>query len=352
MHRLNTFNELEQPLKCFLLFAQCIAVKGARQGVIYDLNRSTYQPVPNDIIGFIENFEGKTIKEIYGSFSEEDLRIVKEYINILEDKEFIFWVDQEDIQLFPKLNLDWDYPAQISNAIIDIDEHSKMPFEKVINELIDLGCKHLLIRSYCAQKIDYWEKILNFIKESPISSIEFYTKYDTAIQQKEIQQLFQNHLRLQTFVIHSSSDYNLIEIESEAEKKILFVKDDLLVNRTKNLNHPSYFNTSTSLFTEAHHHHSYFNRKVVIDENGEIKNCSSLSKSFGNINEISIAEVIQQEGFKSLWDVKKDNTLICKDCEFRYMCMDMREPLKNSEGMFYHQQACNYDPYTARWNFE
>lgn len=43
------------------------------------------------------------------------------------------------------------------------------------------------------------------------------------------------------------------------------------------------------------------------------------------------------------------HTGTCKDCEFRYMCPDNRIPLKKDNNTYYHDNSCNYDPYSNIW---
>lgn len=57
--------------------------------------------------------------------------------------------------------------------------------------------------------------------------------------------------------------------------------------------------------------------------------------------------------FQILWSVKKDVTLVCKDCEFRYMCIDSRIPiLSDNKTSWFHNNECNYNPYIAKWKGE
>jgi SPASM domain peptide maturase of grasp-with-spasm system len=117
-------------------------------------------------------------------------------------------------------------------------------------------------------------------------------------------------------------------------------------------NSSSHFNVSVQLYTEAQNHNSYFNRKIAIDTNGNIKNCSASENIHGNVKTDKIDSIIESSAFQKLWFVKKDEIEICKDCEFRYMCIDSRIPIKNQEGVWYHEKECNYNPYIAKWKSE
>ncbi|MFT6810576.1 MAG: SPASM domain peptide maturase of grasp-with-spasm system [Saprospiraceae bacterium] len=90
---------------------------------------------------------------------------------------------------------------------------------------------------------------------------------------------------------------------------------------------------------------------------GEIKNCPSMSESYGNIKDTSLAEAIEKPGFKKYWNINKDQIAVCKDCEFRYICTDCRaytdDPydLSGEEGTNHSKPLkCGYDPYTGEWS--
>ncbi len=77
-----------------------------------------------------------------------------------------------------------------------------------------------------------------------------------------------------------------------------------------------------------------------------------MSKSFGNINNISLQEVVDDNDFKSLWYIKKDNIEVCKDCEFRYMCIDCRCFIKDKSNIYSQPSKCKYNPYIGKWEGE
>lgn len=110
------------------------------------------------------------------------------------------------------------------------------------------------------------------------------------------------------------------------------------------------FEVNIPLFTEAQKFNTCLNRKISIDENGDIKNCPVLQKSYGNIKTVSLQSAIAQKEFKELWEVNKDQIDVCKDCEFRYICTDCRAFISDDRNRFSKPSKCSYDPYSARWN--
>ncbi len=340
-------NELE----CFKLFADCIPTRGYKRGVIYDLNRKAYDFIPNSLIDFVQEADGKTKVEIEQLFGEEDKAVVSEYLKFLENKEYSYWVPKTVDDNFLKLNLDWDYPAQISNAIIEIDHRNNYNVAAILKQLDDLGCKHIQICAYDIIEMDYYTNLLNEIIYSQYLSIEIITKFDSNIKLNSISEFVTKHKRLKSIVFHSADKNQIInEIKLSTMGNIAYTKQKIA--SFSQHNSIEYFSVSVDFFTESQNNHIYFNRKVSIDVEGNIKNCPTDKTIYGNVNKDKITDVISLSSFQKLWNVKKDETKVCKDCEFRYMCTDGRIPKQSEDGTWYHETACNYNPYMAKWKGE
>jgi hypothetical protein len=116
------------------------------------------------------------------------------------------------------------------------------------------------------------------------------------------------------------------------------------------------FSINVQLFTESQKHHTYFNRKLYIGKNGEIKNAPECEEVFGYIQDIKdvadLKQVISTPEFQKYWFVHKELCDVCKDCEFRHMCVDNRLPYQRKDGSWYHKIECNYNPYICKWKGE
>ncbi|MBK6612527.1 MAG: hypothetical protein IPG29_17320 [Sphingobacteriales bacterium] len=72
---------------------------------------------------------------------------MKDYFEFLLEKELVFELSNiSDLDNFPPLNLDWNYPSSISNAIIDVSKDYNHDYSLEFAQLEDLGCRHLQIR--------------------------------------------------------------------------------------------------------------------------------------------------------------------------------------------------------------
>ena len=70
---------------------------------------------------------------------------------------------------------------------------------------------------------------------------------------------------------------------------------------------PLSFTINVENFTESINFNNCLNKKVAIDKDGNIKNCGSQEESFGNVNEISLLDAINNNNFQKLWHLKKDD---------------------------------------------
>ena len=90
-------------------------------------------------------------------------------------------------------------------------------------------------------------------------------------------------------------------------------------------------------------------RKLSIDRFGQVKNCPSMKKSWGHARNLDILGVLEDEGFRSVWGISKDQIDICQVCEFRDICSDCRAYVNVPDDLYSKPAKCAYDPYTATW---
>ena len=75
-----------------------------------------------------------------------------------------------------------------------------------------------------------------------------------------------------------------------------------------------------------------------------------MTQSFGNIktSNFKLSSILTNKKFKAFWEVNKDSIAICKDCEYRYSCLDCRAFIDNSNP-YSRPYRCKYNPYIAKW---
>lgn len=103
------------------------------------------------------------------------------------------------------------------------------------------------------------------------------------------------------------------------------------------------------MFLESMSFNSCLNRKLCIDKDGNLKNCLAMPASFGNMADIKNGDKWLTPEFEKLWHINKDKIDVCKDCEYRYMCVDCRCFIKDPQNIYSQPSKCQYNPYIAKW---
>ena len=331
------------------LFSTCYLVKGYKQGVLMDLQRSDIVNVPNSLTDFVKECKNRPINELLLKYKDYN-QTLTEYIDLLISKQYATFISTTEKKFFPPMSLHWDFPSEVSNAIIEFSNNSKYLLEFAINQMNAINCHHLLLKFQNPISKDTLLKLVDSLKKTKIKTISIYINCNTID--------FND-----TDIIKSISKLNslndIILFKSLFNSKI---KEDISVN-FENVNYVMsnetcgvidrrYFSVYFPLFTESQLHNTCLNRKICIDADGEIKNCPSMSRSFGNIKDTTLKEAIEKPGFKDLWFICKDKIDVCKDCEFRYMCTDCRAFIKDPKNIYSQPAKCHYNPYIAKWKGE
>lgn len=335
---------------CLVLFECCRVVKGSKNSIICDIQRNSLQFLPVEFSNLLLKFNKKPIQQVLNYYPREIHEIILTNLGFLEKEEFIFFTSNPEF--FPQLSLEWDEASIISNAIIDlsvrnIDEILK---ESFWNQIIDITCEHLQIRCFDIIRLNKILNILNKIKSKKIISIDLILKFDLANKYEDYIELINKCPRIQLLTLHSAPNDEDLSIMSNSN--CIFSQTSRVLFSSSNCGNiaTDFFVLNIKSFTESLHHNSCLNRKISVDAEGNIKNCPSMSESFGNIRDNTLAEAIEKPGFKKYWDINKDKIHVCKDCEYRYICTDCRAYVEDPEDILSKPLKCGYNPYTGEWS--
>ena len=328
-------------MKNLKLFANCIPTKGFRISIMTDLQFGKIIPIPNSLLYLLKKYDGLSLKEILLDQPTKYHDTIKEYYQFLLEKGLVFACDRNEIEFFPELPLDWDFPAQITNAVV---EYKSSLFSKIVRQLDNLNCKavNVIIENSDYNKI---KSILDILQKTSIYRFELHINKIDYSTLDELIDLFNKYNRIQNVFIFNSAKSQVIIQKSY---NIYIMREKYSHSSCGNISHHN-FSINIPFFTEAQKHNTCLNRKISVDVNGDIKNCPSMKKSYGNIKNTNLKEAIEKPGFKDLWYINKDKIDVCKDCEFRYMCTDCRAFIKDPDNIYSQPAKCNYNPYIAKW---
>jgi SPASM domain peptide maturase of grasp-with-spasm system len=336
------YSEMQQVMK---VFADCFPVKGHSRSAVYDLGRNNFYLIPNSLYDLLITCEGLTHDEIYGRYDADEKAVLDEYFQFLNDHELIFFIDKSLYSSFPPLTLQWDFPAVITNCIIDIKEHSSADFGDLFMQLEQLGCHVIQLRIFCEKDLEFLTQLLSLLDRRDIKSVEIVLKYSEKIAIDKVNLLKDTYSR-----IAGISVYNAPEECMDATGFVRYQYTDELINErscgkiTEFMNPPN-----ITFFNESQQYNTCLNRKISVDADGNIKNCPSMTTSYGHIKDTRLAAVANNAGFQKYWQVHKGQISVCKDCEFRHVCTDCRAYLEEPDNHYSKPLKCGYNPYTGEW---
>ncbi len=331
----------------FRLFACCMPVRGARRSVICDLGRQELRLIPNGLHEILTEHAGKSVAAIKEAYGREYDREIDEYFAFLLREELGFWCDEPEA--FPPLALDWESPHRITNAILDLDRGSTHDLAALLAQLDDLGCEALEVRCYEPLDRGAIERLLAAAARGRLRSIELLLAHEPGLGEESLVELCRRHPRLAGVCVHSAPEDRSCPPPSPGVE-VSFRRAAVTGPASCGCVHPSHFAPNLETFLEAQKHNTCLNRKVSVDARGEIRNCPSLAVSYGNVRDVSLHSAVARRDFRELWEINKDQIEVCKDCEFRYVCVDCRAYLSRPEDRYAKPAKCGYDPYTATWS--
>jgi len=329
--------------KIFKLFSCCIAVKGFKRSVIYDLQRNSFETIPNTMYYFIIDNRDNTYNKVMTEYNKKFHKIIDEYYDWLIKNEYGFWCEKEFLANFTEINMQWHSPHQITNSIIDIDNLNLINYEEIFVQLKELAIPHIQIRAFSNIDIDFFVSMTSIFRGSRVESIEVITPFLENLDYGKFTKLLERELR-----INKITFYKTIQVLNGLSK-IEFVTIDIKDSNSCGVISPDNFRVNLACFTEALHFNSCLNRKLSIDTKGEIRNCPSMVKSYGNVKNTKLSKALENENFKKIWSINKDNIKVCQDCEFRYMCLDCRAFVDETNDPYSRPLKCDYNPYIAKW---
>lgn len=334
------------PRTVFRLHAHCIPVRGASRSTVSDLQRRQWHLVPNSLYEILTVHRDRSREELHALFGAESAPVLDEYFEFLEERELGWWTDEPE--RFPPLDLSWDVPARVTNAIVDADAASAHDFGSLVPQLEELGCRTLQLRVFDRWPLERLDEALRHTDASRLRSVELIAAYDLAWSDEQLLEFCARHPRLVSFFVHGAPARRVVR-EPGSDVALVFRTERVDSETHCGQVHPGYFLADLSGFTEALAHNSCLNRKISVDRHGHIRNCPSMARSFGKATEVPLAAALESPGFRDLWSVTKDQVDVCRDCEFRYICTDCRAYVQESGAGHGKPARCAYDPYSATW---
>ncbi|MGN8058760.1 hypothetical protein ACTJKN_20910 [Pedobacter sp. 22163] len=325
--------------KLFLRNQLCIPVMGYNRAIIYDIIRKDYFFIPNAHYAILDTNDVINFNKITNQEEKEEL------VDFLLKEEIIFEIaDRNQKNRFKSFNRNFEQPNLLTNAIVHSDTDPVF-FDFIKDEYI------LNVSVIAPQIDDHLFALLAKIDTLEIDSVYLYIENFDQESYETTRQLICNHR-----LIFSVNFFNTTSQTKTTQRYqniyFNFFEEEFATYKTKLTTDKLSLNNEH--FLEAYNVHSYYYGKVYIDREGNVKNGLNNTDSFGNVKLLTkelFLNTIRSDKFRELGNINKNNTLVCSDCEFRYMCVDSRVPVKGDE-KWYHQAECAYNPYLSKWDDE
>lgn len=329
----------------FKLFSCCVLEEGYTGNVILDFQRKRIKYIPQTLYQILIEFKNKNIHEIKAYFNFERDAIIDEYFTFLYENEFGFYCSKNEISLFPEINFSYEYPSVITNAIVDFIQDHELNFANVFEKLFGLNCSNIQIRFVDMCKKEEMVEILKLTKKYEFNSIEIIIPYQDWISKAYLKML------LVRYAVVKIDIYNCPDGKCLLQEYVQPHSGGM--DTISNSGEKDMFNLSVLFYSEAKTHNPYFNRKLFIDGKGEIRNSPECKVTFGNIQKIQkIEKVILSNAFQKKWFITKDMIDVCKDCEFRSICIGGKNILQRTAKEWYYLEECQFNPYISKWKGE
>ncbi len=327
--------------RAFGISKDCFVVRGYLRSAIYDTRRQAYSLIDNGNADELPAFVGKS-----EAYVREHMN--PELLQFLLDQEFAYFWPAGLLQQFTDISLACHHPFPLDNAIL---EGTGLRVFEALGWLLKAGCRHFLIILHGAVSLEALDTYLANVHFGTIPTLDLYLDKLTGATTKKTKDFIHKYSFVASICIHNAS------------RDQFFIENQIPVAITKKpmsnlapVKSPDVFFTNLQLFIESKHHNPYFHRKIYVGRNGEIRNAPDDPRIFGNINDIvraeQIVQIVEDPDFQRYWDINKDKIDVCRDCEFRYMCVDARLPVQRADGSWYFSAECEYNPYICKWEDE
>jgi len=326
----------------YRMYPNCFTVMGYNRSIIIDTNTRKIKYIGNNHFELINKLKEKPICDVT-KLDTEALSLV----NYLIENNFGQILKEEQLDNFIEIDDDVTVPFS-SNSIIDINTININVLNNTINKLSEAKIANIQFRFLKDVKHQAFNQLIDLLETFSFYSIELLFSYPfyTSLPQ-DIKRSLENNLMIKKIFVFDAKKENV-----KHTSKFLFLKSPL--NEYNLCGHTSvkYFSVFLETVINSKKYNSCLNCKISVDIDGHVKNCPSMKESYGNINEVSLIEILNNESFQKFNKITKDNIDVCKDCEFRYVCSDCRAYTDNPDNIYSRPSKCNYNPYISKWKGE
>ncbi len=357
--------------KYFTLNSYVFLIEGKKRGALYDLHQGVIYPLPESAKYVMSMCERHIpIKAILEEISaEEDRQMALEYMDKIEQYDFGKYRNSVDGYTKTHLNLSpWEERELMALAV----ELPLAPGEDkvTVSQLLDVikeakvSCRlsHVNVIPSVdidSQNVHRFMSFLEKLKELQVQNIEIYllisepqeTLFEYFVENKDSIKITMEERRITGDIKSKIVDVLLSRgVRVDSNEGLALKVGRLSPEVLKRHEVSSHiFSTGYGIFRKLRVHDVNANR-LYLDKEGIVYPCiHDTGIKLGNIHDKSIRDIVYSKEVNQLWTLTKDHIEKCKDCEYRYACMNTRTFRQSLEDRTSAPANCPYDPIEGKW---
>lgn len=316
--------------KVFKLFSDIIITEGYSRAIIQDYHRHKTHLIPLNLSQLIQKYNSIIKVDYLMQLLQDDKnQLYKEYFEFLVENDLIFSVEEKNKNLYPPISLKYDVPFHIDSLTILISKRNHYDiYASFKNGLFD--------NIYC----------ISILFCDDISSLEMDELINIIIStETRYLHVVHNSAANQSDILRENKNPLIAEIPVD------FSVDSSIFSNNKYREFP-FFHNEFYLYVETLRFNSYFHKRIYIDDKGYLRNTPETPNTGIHINDISscneLFDLVDSRKFSKYGYIPKCKIEVCRCCEYRYMCVDNRIPIKEGKRWAY-TDSCTYNPYICLW---
>lgn len=316
------------------LFEDIFITDGFNRSLLMDVTRGKYYLIPKMWSKIISHFNKNILVEDIALYLQRPglLEVGKLY-RFLTEKELVFDISEDLLQYFPKIKEEYETPSLLDDIFITISL-SNIDFLSIL----------------CDSSI---------FKSGNIFTFRLFVEDEVLLKQEHKLNQIINKLPLSSLLIIVLNESLKSKMSSLLKKKnvvitclempigVFFFQEEVYKDRYPliSIDMPQIMGSKS--------HNMYYHKSVFITSEGYISNSFEFSmRTKVHLKDIitdgkKFEDLIAKPFFKRLGNIPLSKVEICKDCEFRRVCIDCRVP--RLSGNYWQKEDCLYNPFISKW---
>lgn len=249
------------------------------------------------------------------------------YLDLFVKKKIGFY--SETNENFINVPHEYISPFKATNAIVEVENTINYCISTLIESLINIGCHEIEIRIENYNTLVAMLDILENFRTSIVRS--FYLIYQCKNQNENLnlEHKISRNLKINQLKIFGCKDNY-----KGQKNRMIYIQQTYKEEKglTTLIINPIYF-------FESQKNNASLNQKIVVDKKGNIKNYINHKDSFGNVNNKEVETILSDKDFIKIWNIPNDIIETCKECHFRYFCLNFSEIVKK-KGKYFKKNYC------------